>query len=587
MQLTRTELRELADSRSWERGVEYFKDGRVHAVVQDGATVVASVQGQEIYRVQLSRQGNHLLAECSCPVGRTGAFCKHCVAVGLACADDPVAAPSPARIADAEGSPADGLGEDSTFTDLDRIRDYLAKQDLCSLVEILVEQALSDENLLRRLTMAAARGGNAVDLKAMRRAITEATRTGGFVGYHFAHSFARGIEDVVGALAALLQEGSANEVITLSEYALRRVEQALGNMDDSDGHMRPILDDLQTLHHAACVKASPDPVRLARHLFEWEMTGDWDTFFGAAKTYADVFGEKGLAEYRRLAESRWQKVPRLGPGQESEAYDGSRFRLTTIMEDLASASGDVETLVAVKSRDLSDSLRYLEIAQLYKEAGRDDQATTWAEEGAKAFPRQTDARLREFLAEEYHRLDRHEDALALVWQNFLDHPHLGTYQTLKQHADRDQEWPRWREKALAHLGRQGQPDRRVTSRVRWEAGPVVYGSELVAILLWERDVDAAWNEACQRGCTIGQWLELALLRQDGHPEDALRIYQDDVRRLVEAGNAAYGEALDRVQSLRSLLAKMGQEERFAEYVTELRSEYKRKRNFMKLLAALP
>ncbi|MCX6096325.1 MAG: hypothetical protein NT125_06375, partial [Candidatus Bipolaricaulota bacterium] len=103
-----------------------------------------------------------------------------------------------------------------------------------------------------------------------------------------------------------------------------------------------------------------------------------------------------------------------------------------------------------------------------------------------------------------------------------------------------------------------------------------------------KDVDAAWNEACQRGCAIRQWLELALLRQDEHPEDALRIYQDNVRRLVEAGNnAAYEEALDRVRGMRGLLTKMGQEDRFAEYVAELRSEYKRKRNFMKLLAALP
>lgn len=568
--------------------MEYFENGRVHGVVQDGATVVASVQGQEIYRVRLSLDENHLLAECSCPVGRRGAFCKHCVAVGLACAEQPIPEPSPAGIADAKEVRADALGRDNSVPDLDRIRDHLAKQDLSMLVEILVEQALLDENLLRRLTMEAARGGNEVDLKAMKRAITEATRIGGFVDYHSAPSFARGIENIVDALARLLEEGSANEVISLSEHALRRVEEALESMDDSDGYMRPILDDLQTLHHAACLKASPDPIKLARHLFEWEVTGDWDTFFGAVKTYADVLGEEGLAEYRRLAETQWQEVPQLGPGQESEAYQGSRFCLTAIMEDLATASGDVEALVAVKSRDLSDSLHYLEIAETYKEAGWDDKALAWAEEGVRAFPHETDARLREFLAEEYHRLDRHEDALSLIWQNFLDHSHLGTYQTVKQHADRIHEWPRWREKALAHLGRQAGTDKRLEPRAHWATGPLVYGSELVAVFLWERNVDSAWKEACQRGCTIRQWLELAHLREDEHPEDALHIYQDDVRRLVEStNNAAYEEALDRVRSIRGLLTKMGQEDRFAGYVAELRSEYKRKRNFMKLLAALP
>ena len=55
MTLSRTELCGMADPRSWERGVTYFEEDRVHGVVRDGTTVVASVEGQQMYRASGSR----------------------------------------------------------------------------------------------------------------------------------------------------------------------------------------------------------------------------------------------------------------------------------------------------------------------------------------------------------------------------------------------------------------------------------------------------------------------------------------------------------------------------------------------------
>ncbi|MBW2736689.1 MAG: SWIM zinc finger family protein [Deltaproteobacteria bacterium] len=560
----------------------------MHGVVRDGTTVVASVEGQQMYRVRLSLREGNLFADCSCPMGRAGVFCKHCVAAGLAWIEGPLEATSRVGSTESAGGLPDAAALDDFSTDLDRIREHLAQLEPSTLVEMLIEQALWDDNLLRRLTMAAARSDEVVNIKTMRHAITEATRTGGFVDYGAAPHFARGIEDLVHAVSQLLEESHANEVIKLSEYALRRVERALEHMDDSDGYMRPILDDLQTLHHAACVKAHPDPVKLARRIFEWEINGDWDIFYGASRTYADVFGETGLAEYRKLAENLWQDVPQLGSNGEGRTYEHPRFRLTAMMEALATELGDVEALVAIKSRDLSSAFRYLQIAETYKEAGEPDKALAWAEKGVRAFSSKTDSRLREFLAEEYHRLGRHGDAVGLIWQNFSDHSNLSYYQALKQHAEQTSEWPRWRKKALAHFGERERTDAWLGPRERWTMGPLNFGSELVAIFLWEKDVDAAWEEACQRGCSSDQWMELARLREDGHPEDALRVYQDEVQRLVnQTNNPAYKEAIDWVRHIRRLLRKTGQEDQFGKYVAELEVEFKRKRNFMKLLNGLP
>src|SRR5262245_12851505 len=199
---------------------------------------------------------------------------------------------------------------------------------------------------------AAKNDAKGIDLVTYRRAIDEAVEVDEFVNYRSAYQYANGIEEVIDPVEELLKEGYADEVIELAQYALEAVEKAIGSVDDSDGNIGGILERLQDLHHRACKKAKPDPEALARRLFEWELRTDYDTFYGASETYADVLGRKGLAVYRTLAEAEWARVPTLGPGQRNSEEYSKRFRITHIMETLARRTGDVEAVVVVMKRDL-------------------------------------------------------------------------------------------------------------------------------------------------------------------------------------------------------------------------------------------
>ena len=95
------------------------------------------------------------------------------------------------------------------------------------------------------------------------------------------------------------------------------------------------------IHHRACQQAKPDGVALAKRLFDWELRSGFDVFFDAVTSYADVLGRKGVAEYRRLAEEHWQKIPALGPGQSDRDQYGNRFRITSIMRALAKQAGNI------------------------------------------------------------------------------------------------------------------------------------------------------------------------------------------------------------------------------------------------------
>jgi uncharacterized Zn finger protein len=109
-------------------------------------------------------------------------------------------------------------------------------------------------------------------------------------------------------------------------------------------------------------------------------------------------------------------------------------------------------------------------------------------------------------------------------------------------------------------------------------------SELVEILLWEGNVEDAWREAREGGCSEELWLELATRREEEHPEDSLAVYQERIEPLINrTNNKAYEEACGLLVRARDLMQSLDREAEFDEYLDLLRMEYKRKRNFMKLL----
>jgi uncharacterized Zn finger protein len=254
------------------------------------------------------------------------------------------------------------------------------------------------------------------------------------------------------------------------------------------------------------------------------------------------------------------------------------------METLARQTGDIEQLVAVKSRDLSIAYHFLEIAEEYKKAGKGDLAVQWAERGVRSFPESTDSRLRAFLAKEYHGLKRHDEAMALMWKEFVESPRLEEYQQLKSHADLFRAWPEWRAKAFDHL-RTVLAGRKITAKKRrWTWEEQADSSPIVRILLWEKDDEAAWREAQEGGCSEDLWLELARRREKSYPQDALPIYKRRIDPVLDRKDIeAYREAVRTLQLIRRLMKALGREADFTAYLEEVRAAHRPKRNFMKLL----
>lgn len=562
--LDKTVVVGLASAPSYERGLAYLEAGRVGSLRASAGRVGATVQGSEGYRVELRTEGEKLHFSCSCPVGRQGAFCKHCVAVALAWLrehDDP--APT-----------------------LDDVRTYLETLPQSELVELLIDHAHDDEALARKLLLRTATPTSArADVASLRALIEQAFTYRGFVSYREVWGYVRGIEEAIDVLEAQLGQGDSSDVVDLAEHALKLAEGALDHIDDSDGQVGDVIARIEELHLDACIQARPDPTALAERLFTWELDGPWDVLDQAVVRYAEVLGDTGLARYRELAEEAWAGVPKLDPGEDTSERYGARFRITRIMQALAQCSGSLAEEIAVAERDLSIGYRFLQIAELCREHGEDDAALGWAERGMAAFAEDPDPRLRAFLVEEYRRRGRSAEALEHSAQAFSARPTLESYRELATDAKALGEWEERRRWALSLLGRP-EPDPPGAMR-----HPSLRGrgcSELVRVLIWEGDADAAWQAANEGGCSPDLWLKLADLRRAEHPEDALGVYRRHVEGVIAGKDKrAYAEAVRLIdETMRALYVESGQPEDFDAYVEEVRTTHKPKRNLMKLMAGL-
>ncbi len=560
--ISKSGLKELAGEAYFERGVAYFRQGAVERLVSDGRRVTARVAGTELYTVKLWAEEDDLTWDCTCPLGQDGEFCKHLVATGLAWL---------------------GAGGEAARSspEIDSVRRFLEASDRQTLVEILTECACEDEALMERLLLAAQRQG-AADPAAIRETIRRTLAAGDFVDYHAMPRLVARAAAIPELLRGLSEQDAATAA-ELSADAMRRGLDLLGRSDDSDGRLGDLLSEITAVHHKTFGRSGLPPQALAANLFELQLADGYDFF--SLEDYLPALGEAGCAAYRRIAAEAWKKVPPLAPGSRADRYEERRYQLTSIMETLARRDGDVDALVEILRRDLSDPHAYLEIAQALADAKRHDEALKWAEEGHARFARRPDPRLEDFVAAEYHRRGRHRDAIALRWSRFTATPSLHGYRQLKESADQARNWSAWRDKALA-AARKAQRRRKppVPGVPYWmPAG----ASLLVEIFLWEGDPTAALREARAGGCAAHLWLQLAGALELDHPDQAVAIYQERIDPIVNlANNQAYDRAADHLRRIRVLMARVGKTTGFGPYLDALRVRHKAKRNFIQRLEAV-
>jgi len=542
-------VRRIAGERSFARGEAYLRNGQATLLSVTEDRILAEVTGTESYRVELSGRGHSIGGSCTCRAFEDYGFCKHMVATALA-----------ANASDGDGNSA-----------LDRIRAHLRELEPGALVAMIVELAEQDLTLLHRLESAAAltQADDKTLESSLRKAIDRATRTGGYLEYHQVGDWAAGVEAVLDNIATLASSGRSGLALSLIEYVLRRIERAVESIDDSNGDGGALMHRVQEIHLTAVMSARPDPVKLARALFARETEGVYDTFYGAAETYAEALGETGLTEYRRLASEVWSKLPvRMGKQRADQVQATDGFRVAAILDHFAEQDGDVELRIAIRAKDLSSPWRYLELAQFCQQQHRMQEALRYAEEGLWMFEDDApDERLVSFAVELLRKVGRKEDAAAHLWRAFERRPIFEMYGQLCKLEGRTA-----RARALTVLE---------AGVVRPRAGS--WGNPvdlLVRVLIHEKMFDEAWTAVQRHG--VSEEVKEALVRatETIRPNEAIAFYAAKVEKLALSGS---GNSYDEAAKLIRRSAKLRNPAEHARYLADIKDRFRRRRNFMKLL----
>ncbi len=563
--VTPAKLKQLAGPQSFARGEQYLARGAVRKLLCTGDVASATVQGTMPYQVRMWTRNDDLEFQCTCPFAMDmGAHCKHFVAVGLAMAGMPLTEPEPEPEPEpiAATATARPVRRGDAWGKLDA---WLRGLDVDTLAGLLLDAARNDKDLKHTLMTLATPA--AFDERTLQGLIDDSMDVPDFVGWDEADSLARRLDAMLEALLRTRTAATASALLPLLEYAFERLDRLMEQVDDSGGAVGDMLVRLGHEHAVTCAMARPDPDGLAERLFELATRpgmGLWD--FGP-EAYGAVLGEAGRRRYCQLVQAAWHALPGKG-GTSTRASILGRM-----MMDLA--GDDVDLKVAILSRDLDGVHRYRLIAEALQGAGRAGQAAEWARRGLKAYPDRLDDALCDLIVTFHLDAGQGEEAMALRFRQFEQWPSLAAYRALAAAAQAAGAWPVYRERAW----------RIITGHARtFDQGARTLH---VAIALWERNLDLAREHAAAGPCAPDQLLALATALEPEWPDEAFEYYRRLVRHTMEFvygnPNDIYAQAFVHVQRIAKLLERLDRPAERGAYLEYLRTEYRRKRNFMKLL----
>jgi len=554
----------LAGDAAFARGVQYYQQGMVINWDKSGATISADVEGSELYHVALKLTKQGLSGGCNCPASEGIDFCKHCVAVALAYRTQHA---KQAQLVEGDTS--------------DRIHAYLETLDKPSLVEMLLSLIENDPVLHQQWSLKADAAFGVLDHKALKKRITAALpiNRGLFRYSQVSHYFSKA-EAVIEQLAEQVPQLPPEKSLALVDYALARMDKALETIDDSGGFRFHCEHLLHTLHIQTVKRLDWPADKLAGYLYEKSFGGEEDRYPPIPDAYLDVLSQASQDAYHE----RLQQALDALPNQAATMEWDERYRLIRLRDPLlkrATAAGDLPAILALYQKTLSDEKDCLKAAELCMEYEAWDQVEAWLTYAAKCETK-NDYRWRLERNRLEIRLKLHrgevEAAAEQQWGIYQHTQQLEDYLQLVALMEAHQLATDYRQRACDWLlERITHPPEKMPSFWAQQAK-----DSLLEIYLFEGRLDDA-HALCTEHQVSAHLLH-NLAKALPSPDARIPLYLRLVRLYVkQTNNQGYRQGIALLKELKKSLETPAQYTAFAQILTQLRSEFKAKRNFIKWL----
>lgn len=552
MSVTDADLLDLAGPGAFDRGFEYYREGRVVELETHADRTVGLVDGTTLYRVELRHDKPELVGSCDCPASDNIFFCKHCVATALALRDE---------LAASALATSNDDGED--------LRNYLTGLDTETLISHLMSVIHKDPALYQRLRSLAQVKKGPADAKELKKDITRATPLSGLFEPTQVRAYFRRLAATLQGIAAIADELPAVALLDIALHTFKRLDNALEHVDDSYGYRYESQELAHDIHCLALKRSSWPPKRQAEHLLELALNDPGDQFAGVPFDYVDGIGVAGLEAFFTEVETRLTALPDL-PVDASFDDKLPYLRLTHYLRARAEEQEDWNELIRLDEITATTEIDFERLAASCLKAGKPDLAVVWLRKADALDPHER-SRRNDLWSEAHAELGDWDAAVAAREVAFRRDVSYESFQRLMAFAERADRVDSVRDSVIQFL-------RSGTKPGVWP--DEIHAYALVQILREDRDYQPMSKTAETRIWSPERLQQVAYWLSESAPRCAMPLYEKAVSEMItKKTNSAYRSAVHTLLKAKPVFDASGAGA-FDECLARIRATHHRKRNLM-------
>lgn len=552
------ELKLRSGDTSFAKGLTLAHQERVSQLECQDGVISATVQGTRPYKVKLRLNKRGIDCSCTCPAAEYQEVCKHGVATALAFTMQ-------------TGLQA-GTGDEEE-SERELLRRYFDRQDKESLLALLLDELGNDDNRWRYWLGKARLSEQNVTPAALKKLINRALPRESLWDWREVADYFEQAELLFGSVWEGLARLPVQAQWALLIHAIERLNLVLTKIDDSNGERFGIENELIARIPALFPQLAWSDEQRAAWLFEHLIETPLDIFPSLSNFGVDKCSPALLV----LCEQGLETLLNTPGDEQKKKWDARRYSAPLLAA--AKARGDWRTELAILSRLAERTHDWLTLCDLCLEHQEPLDAEFWLvrarKQASSLFEQHTCDRLAIRICEQ--RNDKAQ-AWRLANQLFEQSPSFEEYQRLHQLQQR----LAWQDEGLLS---------RVETALKAVRAPASMGyansgqEALIRFYLEQGREDDACDWVDDHQVNRQTLLALAERVLSRRPQDALAYhFRAAAATVVEGNNGAYLEAVAQLRKLAEALAgNAPMLVLFNQHLNALTTEYRRKRNFIKLV----
>jgi uncharacterized Zn finger protein len=518
------DVKELCSRQVFDRGLTYFREGRVSNAQIHGLTLLGDIQGSEFrnYRIKIEYDKNNdrLIPKCTCPFDQEE-FCKHSITLLL-----------------------HWIHRREEFLNVDLVLKELRNKSKEELLTLIEESIKMNPDIIFHVS-----SPNSKTFKKRLQALFSSQ-----IDYYNAHELIEKLEEVRNHAKKLFESNNVQDSFNIVRDIIDLCTKNYGVVDDSGGMLAEFIEGSLKLYarmlHVSNVEWT---IKQKIHEDNWKMfvTDEYDFSDSVSKMIIDSCStEEDFTFIEKLASEELQ---------ESKAR-GEEYRVPEIVDillDIYEKKKDEERFLLLCEKEFEHSYsRYIENLESKGKIDEAIQCCTRALDFAEGFLK---TELIEKLGDLRHTCGDNDESLFLYIQAFKDSLEEELLEKITRLSNKLDLWKDVKEELTSFMVEKGDTH------------------NLLEIYLRDKDLVSAFKIASQHINHTYDTERVAKACEKSMPYKAAELYRNMAEESIKQSNRnAYRTAKYYFKAMYRLYASVNKEKEFRQYIDTIKSANKKK-----------